>query len=124
MQVLRTNGQFATGQASLTVTTATVPTSGSLTVQLTAATTAADGYDGVAGLDSFRMVAGDWVGAQGRQLQYEFRYMQVLFQSLLLLFSYLGFCTRFLDHISLFAASCTKFSGQIFYSLQLFAQDS
>ncbi len=69
--------QFSTGQASLSVTTATVPTSGSLTVQLMAASTAAAGFDGVAGLDSFRVVAGDWVGAQGRQLQYEFRYMQV-----------------------------------------------
>lgn len=75
--MLRRDRVFMTGQASLTVTTASVPTSGSLTVQLTAATTAAAGYDGVAGLDSFRIVAGDWVATQGRQLQYEFRYMQV-----------------------------------------------
>jgi hypothetical protein len=78
VQVLLNSVQFTTGQASLTVTTATVPTSGSLTVQLAAASTASQGYDGVAGLDSFYIVAGDWVGTQGRQLQYEFRYMQVI----------------------------------------------
>ena len=68
---------FKTGQASVTVATADVPTSGTVTVSLVSQSTAAGGYDGVAGVDAFRVAASDWVGTQSRQLQYEFRYMSV-----------------------------------------------
>ena len=69
---------FQTGQASLTIATVNVPTSGSLLVEKSGSSgTAAAGYDGVAGLDTFQLIAKDWVGSQGLQLEYEFRYMLV-----------------------------------------------
>ena len=77
LQVVTSQQTFQTGQASLTVSTAPVPTSGSLLIELASTTTAVAGYDGVAGLDTFQLVAKDWVGLQGQQLQYEFRYTQV-----------------------------------------------
>ena len=77
LQVVTSQQTFQTGQASLTVSTAPVPTSGSLLIELAAPTTAAAGYEGVAGLDTFQLVAKDWVGLQGRQLQ------RVLHRSLL-----------------------------------------
>lgn len=64
------------GSASLIVKTAAVPTSGSLLVERSSQTSARGEFDGVAGLDAYRLVAKDWVGTPGRQLQFEFRYMQ------------------------------------------------
>ena len=77
MQVVATAVAFETGQASITVKTAAVPHSGSVSVSLTTETTALPPYDGTAGLNAFKLTAEDWVGSQGRQLQYEFRYMRV-----------------------------------------------
>lgn len=77
IQVVTTAPDFQTGQASLTVSTAAVPSSGTVTVDLITQTSASGMYDGVAGVDAFRVTANDWVGIQGRQLQYEFRYMRV-----------------------------------------------
>ena len=87
---------FQTGQASLTVSTAPVPTSGSLLIELASPTTAAAGYDGVAGLDTFQLVAKDWVGLQGQQLQYEFRYTQVTRPSSCMLASVRDLATQLL----------------------------
>ena len=77
MQVITTSPDFRTGQASLTVSTAAVPSSGAVTVDLITQTSATSAYDGVAGVDAFKVTANDWVGIQGRQLQYEFRFMRV-----------------------------------------------
>ena len=76
-QVVTTAPDFRTGQSSLTVSTAAVPSSGTVTVDLLTETSASAAYDGVAGVDAFKVTANDWVGIQGRQLQYEFRYMKV-----------------------------------------------
>ena len=64
-------------QAALTLTTAAIPTSGVLDVALMGSTDALAQYDAVAALDSFMLTARDWVGEPGRQLQYEFRSLQV-----------------------------------------------
>lgn len=57
--------------------TAAIPTSGVLDVALIGSTSATASYDAVAALDSFMLTARDWVGEAGRQLQYEFRALQV-----------------------------------------------
>ena len=77
IQIVTTAPEFQTGQASMTVSTAAVPSSGTVTVDLITQTSASGMYDGVAGVDAFKVTANDWVGIQGRQLQYEFRYMRV-----------------------------------------------
>ena len=64
-------------QATLTLTTAAIPTSGVLNVALLGTTAALPPYDAVTALDSFMLTAQNWVGEPGRQLQYEFRSLQV-----------------------------------------------
>lgn len=76
-QVATIGVEFKTGQASLLVKTAAVPNSGNVTVSLVSQSSASGRFDGVAGIDAFKITASDWVGMQGRQLQYEFRYMRV-----------------------------------------------
>lgn len=65
-------------QAKLTIATAAVPTSGVLHVRLIEPSLAMPRYDAVAGLDVFMLNAQGWVGEPGRQLQYEFRALQVM----------------------------------------------
>ena len=49
-----------------------------LQVALQGSTAAQEPYEAVAAQDSFMLTAKDWVGDPGRQLQYEFRFQQVL----------------------------------------------
>lgn len=63
-------------QASLDVTTESLPSSGVLQVALQVQSAAAEAYDAVAAVDTFMLTAKDWVGQAGRQLQYEFRFLQ------------------------------------------------
>ena len=65
------------GQATLVVKTSKLPTSGSLNVEAITVLADSAGYDGIAGVTSFRITAHDWVSSHGRSLEYEFRYMQV-----------------------------------------------
>ncbi|KAK9787018.1 hypothetical protein WJX73_007598 [Symbiochloris irregularis] len=65
------------GQATLALATAPVPTSGVLHVRLEEPSAATPPYDAVAALDAFMLTAQDWVGQPERQLQYEFRALQV-----------------------------------------------
>lgn len=64
-------------QATLALTTTAIPTSGVLDIALLGSTAATPPYDAVAAVDSFMLTARDWVGQPGRQLQYEFRALQV-----------------------------------------------
>ena len=63
-------------QASLNVTTESLPSSGVLQVALQGQSAAVQPYDAVAAVDTFMLTAKDWVGQAGRQLQYEFRFLQ------------------------------------------------
>ena len=58
--------------------TAGLPSSGVLQVALQGSTAAEPPYEALAAQDSFMLTAKDWVGEPGRQLQYEFRFQQVL----------------------------------------------
>ena len=59
--------------------TSSVPRSGGLQILLSPSQTPLAGYNGeaVAGRDLFLIIAKDWVSAQDRTLEYEFRYIQV-----------------------------------------------
>ena len=71
--------RLSAGRASLAVHTSSVPRGGGLQILLSPSQTPLAGYNGevVAGRDSFLIIAKDWVSAQDRTLEYEFRYIQV-----------------------------------------------
>ena len=114
LQVVTSQQTFQTGQASLTVSTAQVPTSGSLLIELASPTTAAAGYDGVAGLDTFQLVAKDWVGLQGQQLQYEFRYTQVLHPSNCTLAFYRDLARHLLQRKSVYNSTASTCAAEAY----------